>query len=384
MDQTQKLQIINEEPNFQMRLKLLVDHGFLKEASQFIRGLAHTRTALFYYEWDGIPLCSPLSRVTKQRSTVYVIITSGSKLEYQPQNDDEQHIIFELGWERQVLGWSEGESRELVRAIMAHALVRPLNQWFLRQAEGTARASRLLLPTDDPMAREVAALHLVYHLRRADFLDICGYLVEIEGFPFIGPIGSPSRKKFDAEVLMNWIVTELLRLGWTSEHICKELVEWLWLKTDTCAEWLLAVAKVSFLSNSSPVRATAIRRWLMQGFDYLLDTVSTWEDKESATEAYRQLFRIGQLGAEDEGWISAKLVERMAAGKVVCVNWFFGQIGQALKFNNYSRIQERAIEAATKAGNYGIAVGLKYYAHEVPDRAWVDIANLRGLSTKIH
>ena len=128
---TDKLQIINSETDIQTRLKLLVDHGFTAEASQLIRGLARMNTAMFHYDWHDAAFCRPLPRVTDACSAVFVVITTNSKLDYHPtqRKEGDQHIIFELGWERQVLGWTEEESRQLVNFILAQAWVRPLNQW---------------------------------------------------------------------------------------------------------------------------------------------------------------------------------------------------------------------------------------------------------------
>lgn len=384
MNANQKLQIVNGETNPQKRLKLLVDHGFVAEASQLIRDMVHTHTPLFHYDWHDREFSRPLPRVTDEGSAVYVIVTSSSKLDYHPyphnHEPGDKHIVFELGWEREALGWTEEESRQLVRTILAHALARPISQWSFKQAEGTGRASRQLLSADDSMAREVAALHLVYQLREADFGHICNYLADIEGFPFAGGGWS---KKLDEEGIVNWIVEKLLDFGWTHDRIQKELVEWMWLKTGTWPQWLLAVAKAKIFADNDQVRAAAIRRWIGQGFDYLLNTVPRRADKKEMAETYRQLFRIGQFGTADEGWICDKLVAQMASGKASSVKWFFDQFAETLGFDELSQVRDRAIEVAEKAGNYGTAVALVEFGEEVPDEAWVEIVKIRGLSTKL-
>lgn len=382
METTKKLQIINGETNIQKRLKLLVDHGFVAEASQLIRDSVHAHTAMFHCDWNDQKFCQPLPRVTKESSGVYVIITSNNKLDYHPyhRKEGEWHIVFELGWERKALGWTKEESRQLVRAILAHAVTRPLNQWSFKQAEGTGRATRRLLPADDPMAREVAAMHLVYQLREADFGHICNYLADIKGFPFAGGGWS---KPLDEDGLVNWIADQLLELGWTEDRIRKEFVEWMWLKTSTWPQWLLAVAKAKVFADGDQSRVAAIRHWIRQGFDYVLDVVPRRDDGKKMAETYRQLFQIGQFGSDDKGWICDKLVERIAVGKVKSAEFFVEQFGNVLELDPLNNMLVRALDTATNAGNYGIAVALAEHGKQTPDPSWIEIVEIRELSTKL-
>lgn len=383
MKTTDKLQIINGETDIQTRLKLLVDHGFTAEASQLIRGLARTNTAMFHYDWHDGAFCQPLSRVTDVSSAVYVIITTNSRFDYHPaqRKEDDRHIVFELGWERKVLGWTEEESLQLLHTILAQALARPLNQWSFKQAEGTGRAARRLLPANNPIAREIAALHLVYHLREADFGHICNYLGDIPGFPFAG---CGMRERSEEEGLVNWIAEQLLTLGWTRARIRKELTEWIWLKTTTWPHWLLAVAKAkNIFVLDDEARAIAVRRWITLGFDSLLSMISGRRGDEGIAEVYRQLFRLGQFNAADEPWILDKLVQQMAAGKVRLVKLFLAEFAPTLGFGQLDQVRDRAIEVAKAAGNYGIALALNRDAGNIPDPELIEIVEVRSLETRL-
>lgn len=382
METANKLQIINSEPDIQRRLKLLVDHSFKAEASQLIRSLVRTHTTIFYFDWHDRAFCRPLPRVTDESSAVYVIITTSSKLDHHPDQgkEDDRHIIFELGWERKALDWTEVESRQLLHAVLAQALARPLNQWSFKQAEGTGRATRRLLPANDPIAREIAALHLVYHLREANFGHICGYLGDIQGFPFAG--GGMSRP-LDEEALVNWIVEQLLSLGWTPDRIRKELVEWIWLKMGTWPQWLLSVAKAKIFDANDQVRAIAVRRWINQRFDDLLNVFSRRDDRKEMAETYRQLFRLGQFGAIDESWVLNRLVQHMALGKASSVKWFLTEFSETLGFGQLNQVRDKAIEAAKAAGNYGIASALITDGSKTPDRELTEIVKVRSLATQL-
>lgn len=381
MDATHKLKIISGETNLQKRLKLLIDHNLVAEASQLIRDLVHAHTAMFHFDWHDREFCKPLPRVTEESSAVYVIVTSSNRLDYHPyhRKEGEWHIVFELGWERKALGWTEEESRQLVRAILDHALARPLNQWSFKQAEGTGRAVRRLLPADDPMAREAAAMHLVYQLREADFGHIYGYLSDIEGFPYAS---FEAMRKGRDEALVNWIVDQLLELGWTQDRIRKELVEWMWLKTGTWPQWLLAVAKAKVFTDDDQSRVAAIRHWIHQGFEFWFERRGDWCETKMA-ETHRQLFRIGQFGPDDKNWICDKLIGWLVTGKVRSVESFVEQFGNILELDPLDSMLARALNIAANAGNYGIAVALAKCSHQTPDPSWIEIVELRGLSTKL-
>ncbi len=382
MKKTNTLQIIQAEPDLQRRVKLLVGHGFKDEASKLIRDMAHVHTAMFHCDWHDQDLSRPLPRVTKDSYAVYVIITTNSKLDYHPaqRKEKDQHIIFELGWEREVLGWTEEESLDLLYMILAQALARPLNQWSFKQAEGTGRATRRLLPADDSLSKKIAALHLVYHLRQADFGHICGYLRDIPGFPFEG---GGLTVPLDEQGLVNWIVERLKILGWTHDQIRKELVEWIWLKTDTHPQWLLPVAKAFVFGEADPTRTFAVRRWITQKFDYLLDTVPSRGKEEGLAEIFRQLFKIGQFGPADEDWVTDKLVQQMALGKVSSVRWFLAELSTTFGFIHIGKIREKAIETAKASGNHGTAVALIQDGGMWEGYELAEIVAIRSLSTKL-
>ncbi len=379
---TQKLDIINEEPDTQKRLALLVKYGFLTAASQLIRNLLRVNTALFLYDWHDERLCQPLPRVTSGSSAVYVIITPCTKLDFHPyhRKEGEWHVVFELGWECQILGWTKEESAELVRGIVYQALARPLSQWSLKQAEGTGRAARQMLSANDVVACQVAAHHLIFQLRQADFGHICTYLAEIKGFPFAG--GGSSVPLYE-EGVVNWIVDQLLELGWPPDRIHKELVEWIWLKMNTWPQWLLAVAKAKIFAKEDPVRVAAVRHWICQGFSHLLDVVLCRNDLDEVAEVYRQLFQMGQFGLDDKGWICDKLVERMVLGKVWFAEIFIQQFGAVLELDTLDSMISRALNAAASAGNYGVAVALARRINFAPHPSWVRMVKVRGLSTNL-
>ncbi len=377
------LQIINGEPDMQKRIKLLVDQGFRAEASQTIRELARAHTAMFQFDCNHRDFSRPLPRVTGGPYAVYVIITTSNRLDYHPgfKEKEDQHIIFELGWERQALGWTEEESLLFFSPILAHALALPLDQWSFRQAEGTGRAARRLLHASDPMAREIAALHLVYHLREANFRQTHSYLGDIKGFPFAD---NGVSKPPDANELVEWIIEQLLKLGWTHYQIRKELAEWILSKTKTPPQWLLPVAQASVFEKHDPTRASAVRHWVRHRFDSLPNTVPGQQAEAGGmAEVYRQLFRLGQFEAADEPWILDRLVRWMASGKVQSVTWFLAEFSEILGFGKLDQIRNRAIAYAQATGKHGIAVALIEDGGGTPDPELTDIVKVRGLTTKL-
>ena len=384
MDAKRKLQIINGETDLQVRLALLADHGFIAEATQLISHFVRTYTAMFYHEWYDSEFCFSLPRATNSDSPLYVVITTSSKLDYDPRQTKkgEKHIIFELGWEQEVLGWTKEESQQLAYSILSQIVARPLSQWSLNQAEGTARACRRLLPADDPVAREIAALHLVYHLRAADFGRICHYLGDIPDFPF-GDEKVPY-KSFDEEGFVNWIVERLSALGWTAEQIRKELLEWMWLKTTVSPVSFLGVAKANIFAEDDAARATVIRRWLCQRISYLLNDLSALRS-ERHEHACRRLFHLGRFEAPERGLILTRLAEQLAEGDIRSVQWFLNQFGHVLLLDgfNFNVIREHAIKIAANAGNYGTAVALHEFPREEAPSAWLEIVQLKGLSTSL-
>lgn len=380
-----KLRIISGEPNIQKRLALLAKHGFKAEASKLIRSLARMHTAMFYFDWHERDFCEPLERVTPFVPGVYVIISSGSKLDYDPPHN---LVIFELGWERVILDWSEEESVEFVRQILSQALTRPINQWSFKQSEGTGQAARRSLPPHDPTAREIAALHLVYHLRQADFNNMSSYLRGIEGFAF-GP--DCSNKQPSPGELVNWVADRLLALGWDIPRVRKELVEWISLKKEVWGNWMLAVVNASIFGTSDLPRAVALRRWIMQRFDHLIGICYNRDTNAEAhiAEVYKQLFQIAQLGNEDSVWIIEKLVKLMALGNSSSVHWFCREFPELAKVGSIYSIRSRAAALASHAGDYGITLALLRQAEQeiqvsqdIPDEL-VAIVELRELSTEL-
>lgn len=385
-----KLQIINTEPNYQKRLKLLVDNDFIWDANQLIRKLAQTNTVMFHYEWHERELCRPLARVTDGTPGVYVIITSSDKLEYGHSDSERKegdfNVIFELEWAQKFLGWNEDQVVQFVRDVSAHALSRPLNQWSFNQAEGTSRASRRWMSFSNPTAREVAALHLVYQLRKANFGHICNYLGCIEGFPF--PNGDLS-KQTDLEKMVQWIADQLIELGWSPNRICKEFVEWIWLKKDTHPQWLLAVAKACAYDSGAEIydgscsRSIAVRHWLRHRLDFLIDCVSKPRNADEVTEVYRQLFQIGQLGSFDKDWIEVLLVSKMASGKVRAAYYFCKQFGNEFGIESIDILLVRAMNKAASAGDYAIAVALAKRGGLKFDSEWETIVSIRKLTAEL-
>jgi len=161
------------------------------------------------------------------------------------------------------------------------------------------------------------------------------------------------------------------------------LVEWMWLKTGTWPQWLLAVAKAKVFNDGDQVRAAAVRRWIRQRFDYLLQPVPKGDDKKAAVETYRQLLRIGQIGVADHYWIREKLVKQMASGKASSVKWFFAQFAEMLEFDEFDQVLRQAVEVTKEAGNYGTTVALVELGKGSPNPNWVEIVKIRGLSTKL-
>jgi hypothetical protein len=314
-------------------------------------------------------------------SGVYVIITSSGRLDYHPnaRKEGEWHVIFELGWERSALSWTENESEEFVRVGLAHALARPLNQWSFKQAEGTARAARRMLPADAAMAREIAALHLVFQLRQADFGNIYGYLHDVDGFPYDTLMAERERRD---EKLVNWIVDKLFELGWSRDRVAKELVEWLWLKTNTWPQWLLAVASANVLVGNQAA-SIAVRHWVAQGLDFALDVVPRRHDRDEMAATYRALLVHAQLGEESRSLISGKMVAKLATGSVGCVEFFARALEPIFELDSLDDMLLRAQNIAALAGDYGIAVGLAQKRGVKPPREWIDIVKVRKLSTKL-
>jgi hypothetical protein len=392
MKKSRKLSVIQSERHPQERLSLLVTHGFKDEASTMVRELVHNHTAMFHNDWHDKDFCRPLERVTKNSSPVYVICCSRNQFDYHPyphlKKEPEWHIIFELGWEQKVLGWSKKESEELVRQICAQALIRPLNQWEFKQAEGTGRAAREMLPVDDPMAREIAALHLVYHFRQADFGHIWQYLCRIPGSP---EMRDDWMGGSDYQAIINWIAKKLFQLGWSQDRIRKEFVEWISLKTGTWPAWLLAVAKAEgvFTENDYQLRATALRRWINQGFDFWFKGRSDKQQDEQDVKLCQELFHLAHLTAHDAKWMTDKLVVKMASGKVSEVKWFVKHfsttdVAHPLDFSlDLAQIRLRAKQLAEKAGNYGIVVGLMTDGKEDIDTELKEQVELLGQSTKL-
>ncbi len=385
MNKQEKLQIINSEPNYQQRLKLLVDNGFIDEASQLVRALARTNTVMCFFEGHNSKFCRPLPRVSEGLAGLYIIITSSPKLDYNPNPQDaldHWYIIFELGWERAALGWTEDETKALVKVAMAHALARPINQWSLRQAQGTNLACQRLFDCSiNYMALQITALYLVFHLRLADFGHICQYLEDVKGFTL------KPKSYDDAPAVVNWIVEKLKQHGWTEDRIAKELLEWIHLKS-TWPEWLLAVAQAKVFPGDEidSSRAIAVRLWIKHRLGSILDKDLFGGNRATSITAYKELFRIGQFGLDDKDWIEEELVERMALGRVGVVIFFikhFGELFDIKAGSDETALTIRAMYKAARDGNYGIAVALARCCDRRPNQQWIERVQLLQLPTAL-
>ncbi len=376
MKTNRKLGIINSEPNFQKRLGLLVSNGFKSEATELIQGLARTHTVILHYDWHDAQLCRPLVRVTEGHSAVYVIISSSSRID-NPHEDKsfEWRVIFEYGWLRKVLGWDGFMIEKFTHLILAQALARPLNQWSLNQAEGMSRIARSELPDQDPLAREIIPLHLVYQLRQGDFGHIKGYLVSIKDFPFLA-----SDRDNNEEGVVNWIVEKLISYGWTPDRIRKELVEWITLKTNAWPAAILGVAKAKIFASDDQVRAVAIRRWLSQAFDNLLDMACGREDKEVLhCKNLRELLLLSQFDFRDTAWITEKLVSKMAVGEVAPAAWFWKHFLEFFAFDSFDKLTDEAIAIALEAKNYDAILALHKETKKELNSELTEIIHVLGI-----
>lgn len=318
--------VIDKEPSYQRRLYLLVKNGLLKEANEFVWPLLDRWTTFFYFDWHGPEaVCAPLPRVkdAAPHDGVFVVCHDGTKFDLHKNTRTEnahREIAYELGWEDEVLKWESGMRTSLARTILAQAVARPLNQWSFRMAEGTSRAARLFLPVDDPLAREIAALHLVFQLREADFGHIHQWLRVIDGWPSGDDL---MHDRMYASKIVDWIVQRLLVLGWTSDRVRKELLEWIWLHDGTHAEWMVAVASASVFEGKDPLRAAALRRFFARRLDMHLQRLSA--DREG--ESDRKLADLGMFTNDDFPYAKEKLEAALSDGKVeeawwVLTQWF--------------------------------------------------------------
>ncbi|MBT7007754.1 hypothetical protein HN958_04605 [Candidatus Falkowbacteria bacterium] len=369
MDKVQRLDIINSESDYQKRLELLVLYGFKREASRLIGDLASMHSVILFHAALNTALI-----VGPDRSTVGVLITSSTRRGYHPdgQKEGEWHVVFELGWETKVLDWSAEQRDQLLLTAFGQALARPLNQWSINQAEGTARAARRFFSLETPIAREIAAWHLVFHLRQADFGRIGCYLSEIDGFP-----ADQSERS-----IVNWIVDQLIKLGWTRDRIRKELVEWIWLKVDTWPQWVVVVAEAKIFNKGDVSLAATVRRWILQRFDYLLEDVQCRRDRRKIADAYKRLFSIARFGNAEQSWVDERLVELLVQGALSNVKFIELHFSDVFSLD-FKDLATRAMNQASRVGDFGIAVALAEHFLLFQDPSWAEIVELRGLSTQL-
>jgi hypothetical protein len=228
----------------------------------------------------------------------------------------------------------------------------------------------------------ITPLHLVFHMRQADFRHIYQYLVDVEGFSL------KPESYDDVPAIVNWIVVKLERLGWSKWQISKELLEWIHLKSSTRPEWLLAVARSDvFASDGSDVPlAMAVRHWIKHHLGSIFDKELFGGDRGASIRAYKELFKIGQFGLEDKDWIEAELVERMALGRVGVVVFFvrhFGGLFGIKVGSDDTTLIVRAMHEAAKNGKYGVAVALARCCDRRPDQEWLEKVQLLQLPTSI-
>lgn len=381
MDQTHKLYLINEEPNPQQRLKLLVDHGFMAEATQLIEDAVHEHTTFFHLDWNypgGV--CHPLARArnTDLRHGLFVVCHSENSFErnLHSRKADHWEVAFELGWQEETLGWSRSQTQRLVTEVLSQTIVRPLNHWSDWQAEGSVWASQAILAPDDPLAREITALYLVYHLRQADFGHTHNYLTHLKQYPF--------KEKFPSTpAMMTWMVDHLEELGWTHAQIRKELLEWIRLKTGTWPQWLLAVAKTKVFDENDPARAVAVRHYLRDKLEGFLWITPQRDDQRELTETYRQLFELGSFSTAATRAIQKKVVERLLQGKAKETEWFIKNFGTQLQLDELAEIIAITRDKAWETKQYGVLAALcqRYGGDPYPELD--EIVELRQLSTKL-
>ncbi len=350
MNQAEKLAFINKLANPQRRLAALAKNGFHQEATQLIWQLAYTNTTFFWSDSQYTNLCQPLPEPKRSNDTVYVVIRGNGKEDCSANPGDD--VVFELGWPATHLGWTREQVLQLVNHIFAQALTRPISHWRFQQAEGTAHAARIFLETTN---RNVGAMQLVFYLRQAQF----GHtqpLEKMENFP------AEAVFKGDTDRLVLWIQERLhRRYDWSLPQINSELLGWMWTKIDTWPQWFLSVAKVITVS-SHPQRTIAIRRYLQHKFGNMLQTVGV--EREERT-AYKELFRLANISAEDLGWVHQRLVKHMVESNAkVALNFMRGWGLDIIPLMNLDHVCKMALDMAKAAHQYGRAAKIMYHQLE--------------------
>jgi len=377
--ETDKLLVINGEPNLQTRLGLLVQHGFIGEASELIRGLLRVRVVTFYYNWHSSDFCAPLQRVTEGRSGVYVVITAASLIDHSADKggENKHDIVFEFGWEERVLSWDQDSRISFARAILAQAIIRPVNQGSLQTVEGNGRVANLPLLANYPEARAIAVYRVVYHLREARFANTATWFAGVHGFP-AGTYGSVAMR---SKLFVVWAVDRLAALSWSPSCIRKELLEWMYLKLETSVEMFAAVAQSQVFEDGDIARAIAVRRWVCRNLDTL---ISSFDKVPERLDAIRWLLKISQFDSEDDDWMIEAFAKALTAGRLTEVRTFFEVFREdCLSFITFNQVLWWAIDTAETERNYGMVVALTRYSGGTPRQDYVEVVNIRGLSTEL-
>ncbi|MCB9808348.1 hypothetical protein H6770_03775 [Candidatus Peribacteria bacterium] len=361
MNRRQELEEINKVSNRQQRLHLLVANQFFDAATKLIKDAAESGMVFFYYDWHNPQrVCQPLKRWSKGDAVcgIFVVIHDNTKLEKSREKDDSE-IVFEFGWEREVLNWSSNDSFELAYKAFLLAQVRPLNHWTLRQAEGTGRIVRRMLEASDPVRRELEAMHLVFHVRRAEFGKITPYLSDIAEFDrerIVTKLGT------DYCLLIEWISSQLQFLGWSKSRIRKEFLEWIYLQKGTWAGYMEAIALSDVFDDHDPALSVALQVWLQ---DKMRDIVMHVLDRRDADEfrAYNALFKIADLFGS-VGVLKKALITQMVAGHATNAGKVVTEFGVAMGITGISAESQAAtweklctcaVHSAMQDGKYRIA-----------------------------
>ena len=334
MERSETLTVIQQEPDWAKRLDLLVRHKFHQEAWEFIEQMVGTQTAFFWNTNDESTarmICRPLplgqARLRGERGTLLICHAGpdfeGSQVGGKAKSPTE--FAFELGWDRDILRTEESSRRRLARLVFAQALVRPINHWTPLMAEGTSRAAETLLGEEDPLARQLLGLYLIWQLRQADFKNMA---IRLAGRLDI----AASRAKDDPAYLVEWTVNKLLSLGWTPDQLRKELFEWMRLHATTNPYWMVAVAQQTLFDDYEIGRAMALRSYAGKALDNLIDRTKerTDEMRERENQIILKLADLGLFDQYDPRLAENHLAAGLCGGKSDNVRWVFDRFGVEL------------------------------------------------------
>lgn len=380
MTMTTLLNSINAVPSAQDRLALYAKHGLKEWATNLIHRSVQNGTAFFYFDWHNPDrVCAPLPRckgTIKRGDGVFLVCHKGSKFETfqnHAKNEGLDQIAFELGWEKEALDWTPDMRLDLIRIVGNQALARPLSQWTLRQAEGTIQAVRQLLPTQDALARDLSAQHIVFHLREADFGRMPMYLTRSHN----------CADKLEPDVLVRWVVSELRSLGWDESRIRKELAEWMHLKDGTWPESMLAVAQHELFTNFPDMRRQALRRYCAKILEF-------WLKDRRQTTFLLELARLGLFDHHDQPRFEERVLECLGAGEVTNSDQIVRDYGPVIWRQEpaeaaalLKRLAEQAIHNAVTNGQFSVAVALSKRFKLKPNAHWNAMADTLEQSTTL-